>query len=349
MDGRFRVGVTRDLRAEDGSFRLSAASLDALERKPGVEWDYLADDVDVLTPGLLDGFDALFHFGPSITAASLEGAERLILVARHGVGLDTIDVDACTDAGVLVSVTPDGVRGPMASAAVALMLALGHRLVERNVVFHEGRWDEGRFGLIGTGMAGRTLGVIGFGNIGREICRLVEPYGMRRIVSAPRLDPAEATRAGVERVELDQLLAESDYVVVACPLTAETHRLLDARRLGLMKPTAFLVNVGRGAVVDEAALVDALRERRIAGAGLDVFEQEPIDPSNPLLELENVVCAPHSLGYTDELFRGCVASACAAILTIACGIVPRFVANPAVVDEPAFTAKLERLRASRVG
>ena len=131
-------------------------------------------------------------------------------------------------------------------------------------------------------------------------------------------------------------------VVVACPLTEATRGLLDARRLGLMKPTAILVNVARGAIVDQAALVEALRSGRLAGAGLEVVDPEPLPADDPLLELPNVVGAPHSLGYTDDLIRGCVEEACAALLSVAAGRVPANVANPEVLDNPLFTAKLNR-------
>jgi len=136
------------------------------------------------------------------------------------------------------------------------------------------------------GLTGRTLGVIGFGNIGRDLVRLAEPFEMRVLVTTPRLTAEEAARHGVERVELETLLAEADVAVVACPLKPETQHLLDARRLAPMKPTAFLINVARGPIVDQAALARALREGRIAGAGLDVFEREPVDRDDPLLGLE---------------------------------------------------------------
>lgn len=341
MSGSFRVGVTRDVRREDGTLVFAPVDLSPLER-PGIEWEFLAEDARELTPELLRGYDGLFHFSPAVSAASLEGVERLAILARHGVGLDNIDLEACTERGIAVTITPDGIRRPMASAAVALVLALAHRLVERNALLHAGRWQEGRFNLMGTGLTGRTLGVIGFGNIGREVVRLLRPWQMRVLVATPRLSADEVAAHGVERAELDELLCEADVVVLACPLKPETHHLLDARRLALMKPTAFLVNVARGPIVDQAALVAALREGRLAGAGLDVFETEPIAADDPLLGLPNVVGAPHALGYTDELFRGCVASACEAILDVAVGRVPRNVANPAVLDTEAFRNKLAR-------
>jgi D-3-phosphoglycerate dehydrogenase len=342
----FRVGLTRDMLLPDGSFVFAPADLGALER-PGLEWELLADNLPELTPALLHGYDALLHFAPVVSAASLEGVDGLALIARHGVGLDVVDLDACTERGIAVTITPDGVRRPLAAAAVALILALAHRLVERNTAFHEGRWAEGRFGVLGTGLAGRTLGVIGFGNIGREVVRLLQPFELRVLVSTPRLSAEDAAAAGVQRVELDDLLRAADVVLVCCPLRPETTRLINRRRLALLKETAFLVNVARGPIVDQAALADALRERRIAGAGLDVFELEPIDPDDPLLGLPNVVAAPHSLGYTDELFRGCVASACAAILDVAAGRIPGPVANPDVLDSAAFRARLERYAARR--
>lgn len=336
--GAFRVGVTRDVRGSDGRLALPVG-LEPLERA-GVEWEFLADHPAELTSDLVEGYDALLHFSGGITAATLDGNRSLALVARYGVGLDTVDLDACTQQGVAVTITSDGIRRPMASAALALVLALSHRLLERDAVVRAGGWQEGRFGIVGLGLTGRTLGVIGFGTIGRELVRLAAPHGMRTLVAAPHLSPRDAAEAGVEAVELETLLAESDVVVVCCRLTPETHHLLDASRLARMKPTALLVNVARGAIVDEKALAEALRDGRLAGAGLDVFEREPVDPASPLLGLGNVVVAPHALGYTDELFRGCIESACSAILAVAAGRVPHHVANAEVLDRPVFASKL---------
>jgi phosphoglycerate dehydrogenase-like enzyme len=166
---------------------------------------------------------------------------------------------------------------------------------------------------------------------------------MRVLVSTPRLSEADAEERGVVRVDLDHLLREADVVVVACPLKPETFHLLDARRLALLKPSAVLVNVARGAIVDQAALVAALREGRIAGAGLDVFEREPVLAGEDILDAPNVVAAPHSLAYTDQLFRGTVESACRAIAAVATGAVPDQLANPAVLENARFTDKLARL------
>jgi phosphoglycerate dehydrogenase-like enzyme len=279
-----------------------------------------------------------------VTEASLEGVDRLALLARHGVGLDFIDLEACTRRGIAVTITPQGVTGPMASAAVTLVLALAHRLRERDRALHEGDWGPGRFEPPGVGLAGRTLGVIGYGRIGHEVVRLLRPWEMRVLVTQ-RTPVAEE---GVSYVSLETLLAEADFAVIACPLTDETRGLLDGSRLALMKPTAFLVNISRGAIVDQAALVGALREGRLGGAGVDVVDPEPLPAGAPLLELPNVVGAPHSLGYTDQLLRGCVEGACRALLAVAAGRVPPDLANPGVLDDERFAEKLARFAARTV-
>lgn len=340
----FCIGVTRDVRNADGTFVFAPFDLSALEIG-GVAWRFLPEDARPLTPGLLDGIDGLYHFSAPVTAESVEGVDRLAILARHGVGLDFVDVEACTARGIAVTITPGGVTRPMASAAATLVLALAHRLRERDRTLHDGDWGPGRFLPTGTGLTGRTLGVIGYGRIGRETVRLLAPWELDVLVT--QRTPVAAR--GVSYVPLETLLAEADVVVVACPLTEETRGLLDARRLALMKPTAFLVNVSRGAIVDQSALIEALRDERLAGAGVDVVDPEPLPADDPLLELPNVVGAPHSLGYTDELLRGCVGAACDALLEVAKGRVPPDLVNRDVLDNPLFTAKLARFAARQGG
>jgi phosphoglycerate dehydrogenase-like enzyme len=335
---RFRVGVTREVRTPDGAFVFAPYDLKALE-DAGIEWAFLTEEARPLRPDQLHGLNGLYHYSAPVTRASLEGVDGLAIIARNGVGLDFIDVAACSERGIAVTITPGGITHSMASAAVSLVLAAAHRLRQRDLALRSGDWGPGRFLPHGTGLRGRTLGVIGYGRIGREVVRLLEPWGMRVVVT----QRTPVTEPGVAYAALDELLAESDVVVVACPLTDATRGLLDAPRLGLMKPTAILVNVARGAIVDQAALVEALRSGRLAGAGLEVVDPEPLPADDPLLGLPNVVGAPHSLGYTDDLIRGCVEEACDALISVAAGRVPANVANPEVLDNPLFTAKLNRL------
>ena len=336
MTGTFRVGLTRDFQTATGGHDFGLGLLDAA---PGVGWDYLPEHGRELTSGQVAGYDALLVLGPAITAATLAGADRLAVIARFGVGYDKVDVDACTRHGVALTIAPDGVRRPMATAILTLLLALGGRLLQKDRLTRSGSWSE-KAGYIGTGFTGKTLGSIGLGNIGRELFTLAKPLGMRHIAH----DPYATTDPGVdvELVDLETLLRTADFVAVNCPLMPETHHLLDAGRIALMKPTAYLVNTARGPIVDQAALTEALREGRIAGAGLDVFEQEPVDPNDPILTLDNVIVAPHALGWTDELVRGIGTSAIGGILDAAAGRAPAHVVNCEVLDTPRFQEKLAR-------
>src|SRR5207249_852848 len=155
---------------------------------------------------------------------------------------------------------------------------------------------------MGMGLTGRTLGVLGLGNIGRELCRLADPFGLRCVAFDPYVTQGD-TEPSVTMLSLEDLLCTADFVCICCALTPETRHLINAERLNLMRSTAYLINVARGPIVDQQALTAALQARRIQGAGLDVFEQEPISPTDPLLQLDNVIVAPHALCWTDECFR----------------------------------------------
>jgi phosphoglycerate dehydrogenase-like enzyme len=317
------VGVTADVRDDDGTPVYDLRPLD----EAGVAWEWMRGEGE-LAPADVAPYEAIVLFHPRVTERTLAGDRRPRLVARLGVGVDNIDVDACTRAGVLVTVTPDSVRRPMAAGAMAFVLSLAHRLPEKDRSVRAGRWE--RFAHVGMGLPGRTLGIVGLGNVGRELATLARPFGLRIVAADPYLGTADD---GFELLELDELLSASDIVVVTCPLTAETRHLIDARRLALMKPTAFLVNIARGPIVDGAALADALARRSIAGAALDVFEQEPVAPDDPLLSLDNVILAPHAVGLTDEMFRLGGHSVSRAVLDVLAGRMPAFPLNPGVAPE----------------
>lgn len=341
MSRSFRVGITRDFLGEDG--RLGFGDIDiglGLLDGAGLTPEFLPEGAAELTPSHVAGFDALLVLAPRVTRRTLEGADRLAVVARFGVGYDSVDVDACTDNGIAVTITPDGVRRPVAVAALTLLLALAHRLPAKDRLVREGRWAD-KLAYMGIGTTGRTLGVIGLGNIGRELCRLARGLELRLIAHDPYGDPEAAAALGVELVDLDTLLATSDFVSVCCALTPETYHLLDATRLALMKPTAFLISVARGPIVDQAALTETLREGRIQGAGVDVFEREPPDPDDELLALDNVILAPHALCWTDECFGGNGRQACQSIVDVAEGRAPGIVVDRRVLDSARFRSRLE--------
>jgi D-3-phosphoglycerate dehydrogenase len=337
----FRVGVTRDFLDKDGRLSLGDIGLGLLDEAPDVQWDFLAEDAPELRAEQVRGLDGLLVLAPRITAASLAGADRLAIVARFGVGYDSVDVEACTRSGVLLTITPDGVRRPVATSLITLVLALAQKVLIKDRLTRAGRWGE-RVAHMGLGLTGRTLGLVGLGSIGREAARLARAFDLRILAYDPYVPAADAAALGVELVELPVLLRTADFVGITCALTVETRHLIDAERLSLMKPTAYLVNVARGPIVDQAALTAALRERRIQGAGLDVFEQEPVDPADPILQLDNVIVTPHAICWTDECFLGNGRAAIGSILDVAAGRTPRHVVNRAVLDHPRVKARLRK-------
>lgn len=339
-----RLGITRDFLNAEYKLGFGDIGLDALAVDRRIRHEFLPDYGPELPPDVADQFDMLLVLAPKVTSATLNGGSRLALIARFGVGYDNVDVAACTENGVILTITPTGVRRPVAVSALALLLALSHQLPIKDKLTREGRWGE-KLNHMGVGLTGRKLGLIGFGNIGREILRVAAPLDMRPLVFDPYVSPEMAKNCGVELLGLEDLLEQADFICICCALTTETHHLLNRQRLALMKPTAYLINVARGPIVDQAALTQFLSERRIAGAALDVFEQEPIDVNDPLLKLENAILSPHAICWTDELFRGIGQSACQSIVDVAAGRSPQDVVNREVLPLEPLKQKLARLSA----
>lgn len=333
MSSSFRLGITADVARFVDDLE-SQVDLFAPIRTLNVSWEFIRE-YEPIPPSCSSEFDALLVLGGRIDRASLSG-ERLSLVARLGVGTDKVDLDACADAGVVVTVTREAVRRPMASAMLTLILALSHRLVQRDRLARSGRWGE-RGRQLGTGLHGQTLGLIGLGGISREFLTIAKPLGLRYLA----FDPYLATVPdGISLTTLDRLVRESDIVAVACALTRETFHLLGERELSLMKSSAYLVNVARGAIIDETALTRVLARGAIAGAGLDVLEHEPPASDHPLFGHPNVIVTPHCLGWTDQLFADMIEEAIGSVRSLLTGAVPPGVANPRAVDSPRFLSRL---------
>jgi phosphoglycerate dehydrogenase-like enzyme len=345
MSNRFRVGLTRDCRGTDGKTPVfDPVAFELLRAEKSLVFEILAEGGDEVTPEQAARYDALVVLMPRVTARTLAGADRrLRIVARFGVGYDNVDTEACTRAGVVLTITPDGVRRPVATIILTLVLALSQRLFVKDRLTKSGRWKE-RTDHMGIGLTGKIFGSIGLGNIGSEAFRLLRPLDMVHIACDPVARTEDAAALGVRLVDLDTLLREADFVSVNCPLSPATRHLVDAAALAKMKPTAFLINTARGPIVDEAALTEALAARRIAGAALDVFDQEPIPADNPLLALDNVITTPHSLCWTDECFRRIAEDAFTSVVAVARGMAPVNVVNRAVLDDPGFTAALAARR-----
>lgn len=332
MTARFRVGISADLLGADGIPVFGAAPLSELD-DPEIAWEWLPK-LDRIGPAEAAAFDALYINTPQVGADSVPSPGRLRVIARHGVGYDSVDVAACTRAGVLVTIQPEGVRRPLAVAALTFVLALSQKLLIKDHMTRSGRWAE-RTNHMGMGLVGRTLGVVGVGNIGRELLTLARPFGLRLAAYDPFADPAAIRALGAEPMDLHALLAEADFLVLLVPLSAATSGLIGAAELARMRPGAFLINVARGPVVDEAALIAALERGQIAGAALDVFANEPVDPANPLLAMQNVIVTPHALCWTDECFAGIASSALRSIRAVLRGQVPANAVNPEAAQSPA--------------
>ncbi len=232
-----------------------------------------------------------------VTADVLEAGTNLKVVGRAGTGVDNIDLDAATKQGVFVVNAPTGNSNAVAEHTIALMLALARRIHPAVHSLKQGRWEKSS--LQGHEVLGKTLGLIGLGRIGSLVASKAKGLDMRVIAHDPYASPERAASSGVELVSLDTLLSEADFLSVHTPLTPQTKGLVDAEKLALLKPTAYVINCARGGIVDEAALEAALREERIAGAALDVFEQEPAT-EHPLVGLPNVVATPHVGASTNE-------------------------------------------------
>jgi D-3-phosphoglycerate dehydrogenase len=237
----------------------------------------------------------LIQYG-DVSRRVIEGLPRVRVLVRYGVGVDGVDVAAATARGIPVVNVPDYGTDEVANHAVALLLALARKLPQLDRQTRAGRWTVFEVMPIHR-LAGRTVGLLGCGRIGSRVARKLGGFDVRLLAHDPYVT---ALPPGVEAVGFDALLAGSDYLTVHCPLTDETRRLLDAKALARMKPTAVVVNTARGGIVDTAALTDALRAGRLGGAGLDVTEEEPLPPGHPLLAMDQVIVTPHAAWYSEE-------------------------------------------------
>ena len=329
---RFRVGLTHDLLTPGGEPSFGPGPLALLEADPRIEWEYLPQALDHITPDIMARYDGLYLNSPRVSAASVARADRRVrIVARHGVGYDSVDVRALAAQGVIVTNTPVAVRRPVAVAALTFIFALAGRLIEKDRLTRSGRWHE-RTGHMGLGLTTRTLGVIGAGGIGRELLALARPFGWKMLVADPYVEPAALSALGAACMPLEHLLRDADFVVATVLLNDETHHLMNAARFAQMKRSAYFINLSRGPIVDEPALIAALQQGTIAGAGLDVFEQEPVARDNPLLTMDNVLVTPHALCWTDECFDAIAREGLQCIADFANGRTPKSVVR--VVQEP---------------
>jgi phosphoglycerate dehydrogenase-like enzyme len=357
----FKAFFTGDYLDETGAVKYGDIGQDALAKSGYVETGFLLDQKPSpgdstyldriyslqVTPEHVAQANGIVIFRPWVKASAFaKGAENLVVLARAGAGYDKIDIAACTANDVALFNAPDTLTHSTASAAFTLMFALAKKLPQQQSLVRTGRWDR-QAEFLGDDLIGKTLGIIGLGKTGAELARLVAPFHMNLLAYSPSADPLQAEALGVQLVDLDVLLRTSDVVSLHNRLEDRTRGMMGERELGLLKPTAYLVNVARGELIDEEALIRILREKKIAGAGLDVFETEPLPMSSPLLELDNVILTPHWLPSTHRASHATRDLMVRNVLRVAQGLVPQNVVNPEVLRQPGFRTKLARFAANQ--
>lgn len=292
-----------------------------------------ADELRPLLPGMDAAFASMDKFTDALLASP--EASQLKLISRWGVGYDAIDVPAATRQGIAVAFTPGLLNDAVADYAMALLFALARRVHEGHLTMRQGTWTAGW----GHDISGKTLGIIGCGRIGQTVARRVSGFDMR-VLGYDVAPNAEATRLGIEFVSLEKLLAESDYISLHAALTPETRGLIGEKQLRQMKPSAYLVNTARGAIVDEAALLRALQEGWIAGAALDAFVVEPLPADHPFRTAPNLLLTPHQASFGFDTGARVSLAAAQAIVDLQAGKRPTWVVNPDVFSGSALRARL---------
>jgi len=287
--------------------------------------------VDLLEQEVVDA-QVVLGYAP-FTAALMDRAPSLRIIATSSVGFDHVDVAAATQRGILVTNTPDVLTDTTADLAFTLLLAVARRIGEGERFVRAGRWQDGMDStkLFGRDVHHATLGIVGLGRIGAAVAERALGFKMKVVYhDFVRREDLER-KHGYRFVDLETLLRESDFVSIHVPLLPETRGMIGATQFAVMKPTAYLINAARGPIVDERALIDALRDGKIAGAGLDVFEKEPVDPENPLLKMDNVVVVPHVGSATFATRRAMVELAVDNVLAVLQGKPPLTPVNPEVL------------------
>jgi len=297
----------------------------------------IARNEDELAELLRDADGAQVGTLPLTSRAVMAACPKLKVVSRMGVGVDSIDLDAATDLGILACNVPGINTAEVADHAVAMLLALTRRLFDAITTTRAGAWSENRplTGVYQQGVrriAAHTVGIIGFGNIGRAFATRIRGFGPARIVACdPYVPQSTADLYGVELLPLEEMLAQSDYISIHCSATEETRHLINSNTLGLMKPTALLVNTARGPAVDGRALHAALESGQIEAAALDVTELEPVDAADPLLALPNFIITPHIAGFSPMFLEECPIRQAENIINVLTGTKPHGLANPEVI------------------
>ncbi len=296
------------------SDNLSPKGIEILEKEPGIEVDVNTGLSPEQLIGCIGEYDALLiRSGTKVTAEVIEAAGNLKVVGRAGVGVDNVDIPAASRKGIVVMNTPGGNTITTAEHTLALLTSLARHVPQADDSLRRGRWDRKYYQ--GVELAGKTLGIVGLGRIGREIAARAQAMGMRVIAFDPQVPAQTAQELGVEMFQLDELYPQVDFITVHTPLTEQTKHLINKQTFRVMKKGVFIINCARGGIVDERDLCEAVKSGQVAGAALDVYEQEPPAADNPLLGLEQIICTPHLGASTTEAQENVALDVAAQVVT----------------------------------
>ena len=299
---KFKIGISGDLINSDGLPCFGEGSLEKIYNRKDLQMEWINPSILELSQDLTAKYDAILLNLPKANKESVKRKDcRLKIISRFGVGFDSVDIKAMKDKGIIVANTPNAVRRPVAVAALTMVFALSGKLFLKDDLLRSDKWNE-RTNHMGFGLTKKVLGIIGCGSIGSELVKLSAPFFGKVVGYDPFVSKEEMFKKGIEKLDFHDLATQSDFVVVLCNLNKDTEGLVDIDFLKKMKKNAFFINMSRGPVVNEKDLVFVLEKNLIAGAGLDVFNEEPINKNNKLLNLKNTILTPHALCWTDECF-----------------------------------------------
>ena len=311
---QFTLGISGDLLTNDGNPCFGDQPLEVVRKEKKILCEWMEPSIKILSEKETSKYDAILLNSPKLTKDSINPKNnKLKIVSRFGVGYDSVDLEVLKKNKIILTNTPNAVRRPVAVASLTMILSLSSKLMIKDNLLRDGRWNE-RTNHMGIGLINKTLGLIGFGGIGREFVKISKDLFKNVICYDPFVDKGEMKNLQVDKVDFDEVAKSSDFLVILCDLNEKTKGMINSSFLNKMKRSSYLINLSRGPVVKEDDLIFSLKQNKIAGAGLDVMTNEPIEENNELINLKNTILTPHSLCWTDECFDSIAKEAISSIL-----------------------------------
>ena len=310
----FKVGISGDLLNNKNEPCFGIKPLNLLKERDDIDISWMDKSITELDTEITSKFDAILLNLPKANADCVSNSNcKLKIISRFGVGFDSVDIEAMKNQNIIVTNTPNAVRRPVAVAALTMIFAVAGKLLQKDYLVRSGNWND-RTNFMGTGLARKTLGIVGAGSIGTETIHLSKPFFKNILAYDPFKSKNQLSQIGAIKVELIELANKSDFIVILCNLDSSTKGMIKNDFFSDMKKSAYIFNLSRGPVINENHLENAIETREIAGAGLDVTEEEPLSKDSKLLKYENVIITPHALCWTDECFNDIAKEAINSIL-----------------------------------